>query len=315
MPSDWVANAEMIAQCGALAALLEVSGYPKPGNIHRTQDFHETRYEHFLASSIAIMPTLREIAHRGHVNQLHHRAKHELGIGAAILQAVKATQYWQSGGNTNLGIILLFIPLACAVGTLLTSQNPSITQLQASLDQIIKSSTPLDASQLYEAIQLANPGGLGTVDTYDLTQTSPAEIQAQGLNLFDIFQLSASWDSIAREWITQFQITLEIGYPYFLKVFQESNDINISTVHTYLHILGTIPDTLIIRKHGITVAENLSTKAKLILEQGGLLSQQSVKLLWNFDSELRIKKKLNPGTSADLTAASIMIALISGLRI
>ncbi|MHA1130658.1 MAG: triphosphoribosyl-dephospho-CoA synthase, partial [Candidatus Helarchaeota archaeon] len=35
----WAKDPKRIAQYGVLASLLEVSGYPKPGNVHRTQDF------------------------------------------------------------------------------------------------------------------------------------------------------------------------------------------------------------------------------------------------------------------------------------
>ena len=33
--------------CAQLAAALEVSGWPKPGNVHRTADFTDTRFEHY----------------------------------------------------------------------------------------------------------------------------------------------------------------------------------------------------------------------------------------------------------------------------
>ena len=41
----------LIAQ---LASALEASGTPKPGNVHRNADFHQTSFEHFLAGSIAL---------------------------------------------------------------------------------------------------------------------------------------------------------------------------------------------------------------------------------------------------------------------
>ena len=42
-------NFRNIAQLGEIAALLEVSGYPKPGNVHRTQNFQNMTYEDFVA--------------------------------------------------------------------------------------------------------------------------------------------------------------------------------------------------------------------------------------------------------------------------
>ncbi len=304
----------MIAQAGAIAALLEVSGYPKPGNVHRTRDFRDTRYEHFLVSSIVITPILREVAFIGKCVKTKEIALNNINLGESILKAVKITQSSQSGGNTNLGIILLFIPLACAAGMLLDHPHPSLPMLRENLDTIIRNSTPEDTIKLYEAIRRASPGSLGKVNEFDINEDSSEELRRGNMNLFEVFKISAKRDSIAHEWITKFQITFEVGYPYFSKLLQKTNDINIATVHTYLKIVGDLPDTLIARKYGIKMAEQISSQAKHILNQGGLLSKQSKELLWEFDLELRNKKKINPGTSADLTAATIMVALLSGIQ-
>ncbi|MFX1293680.1 MAG: triphosphoribosyl-dephospho-CoA synthase [Promethearchaeota archaeon] len=314
---NWPNDEDTIAQCGSIAALLEVSGYPKPGNIHRTRDFPKTRYEHFLASSVAIIPTLREIAYYGRSAYNNKFGLNELNLGASILKAVKNTQFWQYGGNTNLGIILLFVPLACAAGMLIDHPHPSIQLFRENLELIIKNSTNEDTIKLYDAIRLANPGGLGTVNKFDLKNTSPKALKKENINLYDIFKISSVRDNIAKEWITQFQITFEKGYPFFLDVFHITEDINISTIYTYLKILGDIPDTLISRKYGVELAERISNKAKQILKASlkeGFSTKYSIELVWNFDLELRNKKKINPGTSADLTAAAIMVALLKGMR-
>ena len=48
-----------VAAAGQLACLLEVSA-PKPGNVSPEHHFHDTRYEDFLASAVAIGPALSE---------------------------------------------------------------------------------------------------------------------------------------------------------------------------------------------------------------------------------------------------------------
>ena len=53
---------DYVSRCLQLAVLLEVSAYPKPGNVHRTVDFEATKYEHYLASAVALMPHLRQAA-------------------------------------------------------------------------------------------------------------------------------------------------------------------------------------------------------------------------------------------------------------
>ncbi len=311
---NWAKTEETIAQCGAIAALLEVSGYPKPGNVHRTSDFQDTRYEHFLISSVVLVPVLQAIASRGKCAQQKQISLNELKLGEAVLTAVKDTQQWQQGGNTNLGIILLFIPLACAAGMLLDHPRPSIPLFRENLNSIIKNSTSDDTIKLYEAIRIANPGGLGSVEKFDLNTTTPSLLKQENVNLYDIFKLSAERDSIAQEWVSKFHITFDIGLPYFKEIFANTRDINISTVHTYLKILASIPDTLISRKYGPDMAEHVRHQANQVLQAGGLLTEQSKHILWNFDSELRQQARINPGATADICGAVIMVALIEGTR-
>ncbi len=56
---------DIVGKCASLAALLEVSAYPKPGNVHRLKDFPDTKYEHFLAGSVSLGSRMREIAEKG----------------------------------------------------------------------------------------------------------------------------------------------------------------------------------------------------------------------------------------------------------
>ena len=42
-----VSNANEIAKIAQIASALEVSGYPKPGNVHRTRDYDDMEFEDF----------------------------------------------------------------------------------------------------------------------------------------------------------------------------------------------------------------------------------------------------------------------------
>ena len=81
-----------------LACLLEVSA-PKPGNVSPGRHFADLRYEDFLASALAIGEPMA--------------AAGEHSVGVTVRRAVEATARW-SRSNTNLGIVLLFAPLARA---------------------------------------------------------------------------------------------------------------------------------------------------------------------------------------------------------
>ncbi|KAF1857810.1 hypothetical protein Lal_00041282, partial [Lupinus albus] len=79
------------------------------------------------------------------------------GIGARVLAGVAATRE-AVGQNTNLGILLLCAPLAAAA-------ERGLTLVQA-LDGL----GPEDARDVFAAIRLASPGGLGQAARYDVTE-------------------------------------------------------------------------------------------------------------------------------------------------
>ncbi len=80
-------KADYISRCLELAILFEVSGYPKPGNVHRTADFPGTTFEHYLASAVAITPSFRKVAEQGIRVSRGEIESSELGIGNVIKDA------------------------------------------------------------------------------------------------------------------------------------------------------------------------------------------------------------------------------------
>jgi triphosphoribosyl-dephospho-CoA synthase len=103
-------------------------------------------------------------------------------------------------------------------------------------------------------------------------------------------------------------ITFEIGYPTFNGV-KETHGINKATVQTFLTILSIYSDTLIARKYDVETAQKVSEDANLIISEGGILSDKGIDMVNKFDKDL-VDKNLNPGTTADLTASSVMVALL-----
>lgn len=86
-----------------------------------------------------------------------------------------------------------------------------------------------------------------------------------------------------------------------------------SIVQTSLTILAEVSDTLIGRKNGPVVAEEVSRRARRVLELGGAFSEPGREALKDFDLYLREEDhRLNPGPTADLTAPSILVALLEG---
>lgn len=300
-----------------LASLLELSGWPKPGNIHRTKDFEVTRFEHFLAGIVAIQPNFREFCVG--IYQFSYKFDTDfqfVGLGSFFYKAVRSMLKWQSGGNVLLGHILILAPLAAAATICLKTQNTNFNDFQNYLKKIIDASIVEDTVNLFHAIRLCNPGGLGKIEKYDINdEKSLNEIKADKVTLKEIFTYSKEYDLISFEYSTIFNIILNEGLPYFLKTFILYKDINIATVNTFLYLLSLHPDTLIVRKSGKAFALKVLKSASEILEYGGISSENGLNLTRRLDDELHVHKgKLNPGTTADLISGIIFCALIFGLK-
>ncbi|MBA7593361.1 2-(5''-triphosphoribosyl)-3'-dephosphocoenzyme-A synthase [subsurface metagenome] len=306
---------EDIARAAQLASALEVSGYPKPGNVHRTADLKGMTFEHFIASSIAIGPVLLDVAKKGFRAGKGEIKTVDIGVGGAIKSAIGNTMKWQRDGNTNLGIVLLLTPLAAAAGMTLAKEGKiQMKKLRTNLSCVLKSTTPEDALNVYDAILIANPEGLGKVDELDLkNEASKKKIKEERISLYEIMAISSGWDNISKEWVTDMQITFEFGYPLVRKLYGRTKNMNTTTVQSFLEILSKYPDTYVRRIHGKKIAEKVSEKARAIIEKGGMLTSAGRVLIKKFDEELR-KKSINPGTAADLTSSSLMLAILDGLR-
>jgi triphosphoribosyl-dephospho-CoA synthase len=208
------------------------------------------------------------------------------------------------------------VPVAVAAGMALAGGRFSIPRLRRNIRWVVESTTPEDAVKLYEAISVAQPGGLGKTPKLDVTDaTSRKKIIEDKVSLYEIFKISASWDSISAEWVNDYHVTFDIGYPFFTQQLEETKNINTVTVHTFLKILSEVPDTLIARKAGRSNAKEVSSQAKTVLEKGGLATPEGRGCLLEFDTKLRDPAhQLNPGTTADITSAVLALAILNGYR-
>lgn len=272
-----------VTAAGQLACLLEVSA-PKPGNVSPGLHFHDTRYEDFLASAVAIGPALAGAAQRP--------------LGTTIRTAVEDTRRW-TGSNTNLGIVLLLAPLARAA---LRPGGP----LRERLAQTLAETTVADAAEVYSAIRYVRPGGLGEAAAEDVSEPP-------SVTLREAMGLAAERDAIAREYVTNFELTFEVGVPAIRAARRDGLAWTDSAVDAYLKLLESTPDTHIARKLGNTEAEAVSQRAREILRAGGTRSAKGRQALASLDAELRDpRNRRNPGTTADLTCAALFVVILEG---
>ncbi len=307
---------EYVSGCLELAILLEVSAYPKPGNVHRTSDFPETRYEHFLASAVAVAPHFRHAAERGVQISKGKIDPAEVEIGKIIKATVESVGCWQRGGNTLLGAIILLTPMAIGSGMIIHKEKFSVAGLRENVGVIVESSTPLDAVHVYDAILMAKPAGLGRAPKLDVNDAaSKRKILKDQVTLFEVLKIASEYDSIASEWVHNYPVTFDLGYPNFVQQLEETKDVNTATVHTFLKILSEVPDTFIARKVGLAKAKEISAQAKQLLEGENLTTTSGRRRLLEFDRKLRDHAhKLSPGTTADITEAVLAISILGGYR-
>jgi len=309
-------KAQHISKCLQLAILLEVSA-EKPGNVSLTSSFEGTTCQHFLASAVAAGQSFQEAAYRGSQAAEGKLDKSELGLGQLMKNCARDVNDWQTGGNTILGTIMLFMPIAVAAGMTPTGEGFQLdfSVLRRNIDLAIKATTAWDSVHLYEAVDVSNPSGLNNAPDLDLTDPESKErLLKENVSLFDVFRLAAGYDDICAEWVNNYSVTFDIAYPYLSEQLK-SKPLNTAIVHTFLKILSEFPDTFIARKMGKEKAVEVSADAKAVLELGGLETARGKASLKRFDSKLRsTQNKCNPGTTADLTAAALALCTLSGYR-
>jgi triphosphoribosyl-dephospho-CoA synthase len=269
---------------------------PKPGNVSPGRHFHDTSYEDFLASAAAI-------------GSAFARAGRQT-LGTTILEAIGATARWTSS-NTNLGIVLLLAPLAHAAhGACRLERGGSDGirgALRERLGQLLSSTTVRDAVEVYEAIRIAHPSGLGKVENEDVAS-------APSIALRDAMALAAGRDAVAREYVTDFATTFETGAPALARARRDGLSWDDAVLECYLTLLAAAPDTHIERKLGRAAAVDVSESARATLAAGGIRTAAGRKSIALLDRQLRDERNSrNPGTTADLTAAAIYVVLLEDL--
>jgi triphosphoribosyl-dephospho-CoA synthase len=284
MPSQPVLPTTMLArqdiqQAIRWACRQEVNS-PKPGNVNCFSGGHNMQIADFLASADAIAEPLSNPA---------------LTVGQKILASVSATRQVVDC-NTNLGIILLFAPLCKAI-----EQSHCFQDIQQQLTTVLNELTVADAVDCYQAIALAEAGGLGKVEQQDI-YSKPTVTLRQAM------ALAESKDSIAKQYLNNYHEIYRYGLNSLTLAINYGETIEWAAAFAYLTILVNIPDSLIVRKQGLEQAVQVSKKAQTLMEK-----VSNINMLSGFESELmawdkQLKQQaVNPGTSADITAATLLL--------
>jgi triphosphoribosyl-dephospho-CoA synthase len=253
----------------------------KPGNISVFSGGQDLTVDDFLNSAEASAKPITDPAS---------------SLGLRILNAITATQA-AVHTNTNLGMVLLMAPIIQAVFG--KHQDQSVIE---AVSTVLASTTVQDAVDVYQAIRLAKPGGMGEKTNQDISEEP-------NVTLLNTMEIASEWDAIAAQYSNNFKDIFSFGVPRYQAMLEKWGDKKWATSALFLSYLRYYPDSLIERKFGLLKAREISdmiSDLEMELCHSDSPDRYETQLL-EIDRHLK-RNLINPGTSADLTAASIFAA-------
>lgn len=251
----------------------------KPGNVHVHAGGHGMDMAQFEASAVAAAPWVAAAGAK---------------VGTRILRAVEAS-FAAAGCNTNLGILLLCVPLAAA------AEMPHGAGLRDRLRAVLIALDSDDAAAVYAAIRRADPGGLGSAREQDVA-VPPT------ISLLEAMTLAAERDRIALAYTTAFADIFEFGLPELSRALADTSDGQLAVTTLHMACLAQFPDSHIARKHGLGVAETVRAEARALAASWQPVARaNTLPRLLDFDADLK-RRDINPGTTADLVVATVFAA-------
>lgn len=253
----------------------------KPGNVHAFADGHGMTIYDFIQSADVTADII---------------TNSDLSLGERIFYATEATKN-TVGQNTNLGVLLLCAPIIDAALELRDGE-----MLQHRLNETLLRLTVSDAEYVTRAILLANPGGLGRVDQYDVREIPK-------VSLLTIMQSAQDKDRIAWQYANEFRDIMEFGLTRYADAMIKWVNPAWSATALYLVFMMQYPDTHVVRKFGLSFSESLRQEAVEFerMHRSAENPKLVQKSLLEWDASLK-QRGINPGTSADLTVATLLVS-------
>ena len=177
--------------------------------------------------------------------------------------------------------------------------------MQAELREVLEKTTVIDAIDFYRAFEKAK-ARVAEVDSFSLNDKNwQKAVQGSGKTLLELMRLSSKHDIVAREWSTNYERSFLLAERLAEQIGRWGQ--NDGVVRTFLEALAEVPDSLICAKFGEEVASQVSRRA------GEALLDDTLGKAHELDRDL-LAQDINPGSTADLIAASLFISLLRGLR-
>jgi len=278
MKGESVIGLEKIRDAYLAVCRLDVTAM-KPGNVSEAAPGHGMTAEDFHCSAGAS------------ANALCHSSS---DLGERVYNAVVATRA-AVGCNTNLGILLLCAPPAQAAIQMKPGQS-----LHRALLSILRKATVDDAEQVFAAIRIANPGGLGEAPEHDVRR-------AARVGLRTAMSGAADRDRVAAQYESGFADLFEDALPHYIAARSSQGDERLAVTDLYLYLLSRFPDSHVRRKHGRKVADALRDESGYFYADWRM-ARNTERDGWLHELDRRLKHAgINPGTTADLTVATLFL--------
>lgn len=267
------------------ACELELQAF-KPGNVSVYAGGHDMTVEDFRKSATVSAGPLTDPAY---------------SLGEKIYYAVKATRE-AVGCNTNLGIVLLCAPLIQAAYHV--SEEMTLRQ---SLSRVLANTTISDAEWTFRAILTASPGGLGEAPQQDVRETAQ-------VCLTEAMAMAAGRDRIAYQYITDYKDIFDFAIIRYNGMLKRLNIRKWAALAVYAGLLSRFPDSHIVRKYGNRFTGWVSARMAMVENQLSVTDkpEQIEDMLYRIDAEFKAEG-INPGTTADMTVATLLAATLEQL--
>lgn len=299
------------AEALSLAFILEASGYPKPGNVHRLYDRKALRYEAFLATGVIAYKFLKKGVLRG--------LREKFGkviIGDLVYGIVDDVITGLKSSNTCLGSSLILSLMAVSTGHCLNREFKNLNELSLCAKNVISKTTTWDTIYYYMAVRKASPSYLRPTDeTGDYVNIWDPDYRKKILErehkLVDVLRYSSEIDVVAREVVTGFEQGI-LAEGFLRSRYNFHRDFNRAIVETYLYLLSRNIDTIIRLKHGISVATAVMEMARNVFDTVLSLDGDWMRPIASMDDELR-RRGINPGSIADIVAEVLGLHMIRNI--
>ncbi len=257
----------------------------KPGNVSVYSDGHGMTVNDFRISAEASADALVDPG---------------LPLGRKICVALEKTAD-RVGCNTNLGIVLLCAPLMQAM------QSKSPDGLRDRLRVVLNTTTVGDAEWVYRGIRIAKPAGLGISDKEDV-RSRPT------VSLREAMRNAADRDRIAFQYVSAYRDVFETAKKRYYTALGQWGDEIWAAVAVFVGLLRQIPDSHIERKYGKRYTGMVTTRMASLDERLSVSDdpEQLLGHLMDVDEEFK-NAGINPGTTADLTVATLLAVRLERL--